>query len=305
MSEEASSASPGPTSPSPSPEASSSEEHGAASPVEASEGALEGESAEGGSSSPEGEAQTTEAAKAEYKRLSGIAKRQRELRQREAQLRAREQELAQRETGIKDFERVKQNPAEFFEYASKQGVPLDKAMEHWLASQDPQKRAEMDAKRAKEAEENRIKALEEQIAAQKLYASQQQRAVIESEFLSKFSDESKFEASSLLYTAREKVQKGDEIANLAKARGLRVTFDTIAEAIEILARQDARWTRLQSWRAPKPPPATDTSPPATRAKTLNQRAASEAARPSDDSFADLPLKQRVARARIKGPVPPR
>ncbi len=277
---------------------------------------------EGGAPTAQGgEAATPEALPGEtkadtVKRLNGIAKRNKAVREgQEALRREREQfaqekaSFSQRESALREFEAVKADPSKLFEFAARNGVSIDKAIEAFDRAQDPNARQEMEQKKLRDAEESRLKALEDKLAEQDRLTRQRQEAQAVSEYHQVFEDKSKFEAARLLYSREERLRIGDDIARRAHAKGLDPNLKSIAEAVEIRARQDERWLDYSGARAGATasleaptvaPPGTPTAPSGTRAKaTLTATDASERARVNED-LSGLPLDERIRRSSLKG-----
>jgi hypothetical protein len=248
------------------------------------------------------------------RRLNGIAKRNAALRESKGALERERAAFAQERAsfaseraGLEEFRALKADPSKLFDYAARNGVSVEAAVEAFNRAQDPAARADMERQRTKEAEDGRIKALEDKLAAQERLTTQQKQDAMVSEYLQVFEDRTAYAASRVLYSKQERLRIGDDIARAAQAKGLPFTMKDIADAVELHAQRDERYGDIKASSATASattdgpadaPSGTQTAPTGTRAKaTLTSRDAGERAR-VNENLEGLSLDERLRRSSL-------
>lgn len=262
---------------------------------------------------------------------SKIAAERDRLNERERSLARSEQQVAAMVTSYREFEAAKGDPSRLLAYLERQGISLDKAVEHHLRAQDPEYQRARAAERTQSELEELRKRLDTE-RQQRERETNEARATREREeseraFLDMSADEEKFGAANAVYTDAEKLRVAWHIDQLAKSKGLRWGLQEIAEAVEEFAANgyelDSRGNAVKSERLAKklerfrsngaPPqstaaPAATALPPGnsrhvTPARTLTNSVANE--RASEADLSDLPLDERIKRLAARARSGPR
>ena len=248
-------------------------------------------------------------------KLQARAREQAErVRQAETKLLAKHEELTNKEADIKSriesaerraqlAERVlnlaTENPLELLERA---GVPPEKVAQWIQEAGDPAKQETATIRKDIESLKSQLEKERAQMAQERqkeqLTAKQKQ---IEHEFLSEFDrDESKYEASHLMFTKAERVAQGNKIADMAAKKGVSFTLSDIADAVNEVAKREDRWVKLQK----KIKDVEAKAKPAVPVKSGLEGAATRAAapRPAPRVFATNRLTQQSGDGSNKKPL---
>jgi hypothetical protein len=190
-----------------------------------------------------------------------LAEKERELAEREERLRSVHDETT-RTRGIAEriLKLAEDNPIELLEKA---GVPAEK-VSRWLQDAgDPIKQEIQGTKREVQELRDQLKTERESAATAREQAqAERNRQAAEQQFLDVFeTNKDGFEAARLVFSKRERVALGNEIADKANKKRIRWTFADIAEAVNEMAKADERYAEI-SKRTKKDEPKPAAAPAA-------------------------------------------
>ena len=203
-------------------------------------------------------------------KFAALARRQEKLLDTEAELTSRERQLAERQAHVDArekestarFEKLLTDPDVFFRHLESMGVTFD-ALQAWSKGggplSKPEKkpeyvtREELEAERKREAEEAR----KADFAAR--------REIVNRQFLE---ETDKLDAAKLVYSPAKRIEIGDDIADRAAKRGIRLTLPEIAAAVNELAEQDP-WYQARRQASSAPASQKDAATAATEVTDSN------------------------------------
>jgi hypothetical protein len=185
-----------------------------------------------------------------------ITTRERELSSRLAQVEAREKESSSR------FEKLLTDPDVFFRHLESMGVTFD-SLQAWSKGNGPLSkpekkpeyvtREELEAERKRDAEEAR----KADFAAR--------RDIVNRQFIE---ETDKLDAAKLVFSPAKRIEIGDDIADRAAKRGIRLTLPEIAAAVNELAEQDP-WYQARHQASGAPVSQKDAAAAATEVTDSN------------------------------------
>jgi hypothetical protein len=194
-----------------------------------------------------------------------IAEKEREISAREEAL-GRQHEEARRTRAIAErvLKLAEENPIELLEKA---GVSAEKVAGWLKDSGDPIKQDLQATKREISDLRDQLKSEKEaaQTEREKERAARNQQAA-EQQFLDIFDQQKEsLEAARLVFSKRERVALGNEIAERANKRGIKWSFADIAEAVNEMAKADERYQEIAKRTAKKEEPKPAAAAPAAAA----------------------------------------
>lgn len=233
---------------------------GGAPPLAAADSSADSAPAEG--DKPVDGAKPGEPAKAEEKKptddpklaakFAALARKQEKLLDTEAQVAARERQLAERHAQIEArekqaterFEKLLADPDTFFRHLEGMGITFE-TLQAWSKGSGPlakpEKKPEYVTREELEAERKRMaeEAKQADLSAR--------REIVNRQFLE---ETDKHEAARLVFSPAKRIELGDEIAERAHRKGIRITLPEIAAAVNELAEQDTWYQARRQSSAP-------------------------------------------------------
>lgn len=212
------------------------------------------------------------------KAFAALARQKSEVRELETKVAAERHDLAIRNQQVEhartevaalkaNVEKVLRDPDALFEAMKAIGIVTEEdwrkhAAKQWRPSEAPKAHDPND--------KNRPLTVAEMEAMQAQSARQAAQSKVYEQFEAAMADAEKYEAAPLIYSASERRQIGDQIANKLTALGKTWTIDDIADAVDEHAKEDPRYQALLKRGLPAKTRATDAgaAKPATKTEEV-------------------------------------